>query len=133
MGILRFRVEGVAKSQPRRTRRDKWNPSLGVVAYYEWCDIVRHQVVGDPLKKFDFEISRINALFVLPIPPSYSKKQRTALAGQPHRVKPDVDNLLKGILDALFLNDSCVWCAHAEKWWCNEGQEPHAILSLEAD
>ena len=39
--------------------------------------------------------------FVMPIPKSLSRKQRSALMGKEHTKKPDLDNLIKAVLDAL--------------------------------
>jgi Holliday junction resolvase RusA-like endonuclease len=40
------------------------------------------------------------------MPQSWSKKKRVAMDGQPHQQKPDLDNLTKSLLDALFEDDS---------------------------
>jgi Holliday junction resolvase RusA-like endonuclease len=42
------------------------------------------------------------------MPPSWSKKKRVAMAGQPHKNKPDLDNLIKAFKDALCDDDSFV-------------------------
>lgn len=56
-----------------------------------------------------------------PIPKSYSKKKRAAMSGALHMNKPDSDNVVKAVLDALngcaFADDSAVSCVYAEKFW----------------
>ncbi len=59
--------------------------------------------------------------FVLPMPPSWSKKKRDAMDGQPHQQKPDLDNLKKSLLDALFEDDSHIWDARTSKVWGETG------------
>ena len=41
---------------------------------------------------------------------------------RPHRQKPDIDNLIKALLDALYADDSHVWKITAEKRWHYEGK-----------
>lgn len=43
----------------------------------------------------------LHLTFVMPIPASWSKKQRTSAIGRPHCGRPDLDNLVKTVLDAL--------------------------------
>lgn len=40
---------------------------------------------------------------------------------QPHQQKPDIDNLIKGILDALCDDDAFVYEVHASKEWTYSG------------
>lgn len=40
-------------------------------------------------------------LALFPVPSSYSRKRREALAGTPYTHKPDADNIAKAVLDAL--------------------------------
>lgn len=44
--------------------------------------------------------------FYMPIPNSWSQKKKDAAIGQPHTKKPDIDNLIKGLFDAL---NKAVW------------------------
>jgi Holliday junction resolvase RusA-like endonuclease len=71
--------------------------------------------------------------FIMPIPASWSKKQRTlALAGaMPHVTKPDLDNLVKLIKDALngvfWLDDKQVFSVIAAKYY---GEIPKTTVDL---
>jgi Holliday junction resolvase RusA-like endonuclease len=68
--------------------------------------------------------------FFLPMPPSWSKKKRARMKGQPHRQKPDIDNLVKSFLDALLGDDSTVWhLAGQEKRWSEHG---YIVATIEA-
>lgn len=63
----------------------------------------------------------LEAVFFLPMPKSWSAKKKLSMEGQPCKVKPDLDNITKGIKDALLLNDSNVWFEKVEKRWSYEG------------
>ena len=41
--------------------------------------------------------------------------------GQPHRVRPDTDNLWKSVGDSVFENDAHIHEIHASKVWAVEG------------
>ena len=41
--------------------------------------------------------------------------------GAAHQQKPDIDNLTKSLLDALFDDDSHIWDVRASKIWGYEG------------
>ena len=83
-------------------------------------------------KKFLTGVLKIDVLFVMPIPKSWSKKKREAIVGQPHMCKPDIDNLLKTVFDALegtfYKNDSQIFKINAKKVY---GYEPKTIYILE--
>lgn len=96
--------------KPRMTQRDRWAKRPAVVRYRAFCDEVRLRGVALP-------VCCSHVTFVMPMPPSWSKKKRAALAGQPHQQKPDVDNLLKSLMDALFEDDCSVWDIRATKIW----------------
>ena len=73
--------------------------------------------------------------FTMPIPQSYSNKKKKELEGQPHTKKPDLDNLVKAVLDALndvaFKDDSKIWRIMATKEY---GSEPKVWIGIhEAD
>lgn len=60
--------------------------------------------------------------FVLPMAPSWSKKKRAAMVGGPHLQQPDIDNLIKGVLDSFLKQDSPVWWVCATKVWGDQGE-----------
>jgi Holliday junction resolvase RusA-like endonuclease len=55
------------------------------------------------------------------MPQSWPEKKKALFDGQPHQQKPDVDNYLKGIMDALCDEDEHVYDAHPYKFWAREG------------
>lgn len=66
----------------------------------------------------------LEVVFHMPIAKSLSKTKQTAMLGEPHTQRPDLDNLVK-IFDALngliWKDDTQIWKIHAEKRWAREG------------
>lgn len=111
--MKKFNITPMGK--PRMTRADKWKKRPEVLRYRAFCDEVRlHNVT---LPESDYHV-----IFVLPMPPSWSKKKRAEYDGQPHQSKPDKDNLEKALLDAIFDNDSKIWDGRVTKIWGVTGQ-----------
>jgi Holliday junction resolvase RusA-like endonuclease len=52
------------------------------------------------------------------MPKSWSKRKKATMAKCPHTQKPDLDNLLKALLDACYDDDACVWhiCGLSKVW-----------------
>ena len=108
----RYEIKPVPK--PRMTRRDKWRKRPCVVRYHAFKDQVR--VSGIKLPDGGAWI-----LFKVPMPKSWSLKKKAEMLGTPCRSVPDVDNYLKALLDACYLDDSCVWDIRVTKQWATEG------------
>jgi Holliday junction resolvase RusA-like endonuclease len=64
---------------------------------------------------------RLDIIFYLPMPKSWSKKKRTEMNGTYHDQKPDIDNLAKAFMDAFGSEDKHVAILHAEKYWAEKG------------
>ena len=47
--------------------------------------------------------------------------------GKPCKSKPDLDNVLKGFMDALRTNDASVYAVSASKFW---SEQPGVVLSV---
>ena len=97
------------------TQRDKFRQRPEVMRYRAYKDEVRLRGVSIPE-------SGCRITFVIPMPESWSKKKRAELIGRPHQQKPDVDNLHKALMDAVFDDDSAVWDARITKIWGEKGQ-----------
>ena len=107
--------------KPRMTQQDKWRGKPGrkpvrpaVSKYRAFCDECRLKMVGVDLDGADI-------VFYMPMPPSWSKKKRAEMLGEPHRQKPDLDNLIKALADALHSDDSHISDIRARKVWANKG------------
>ena len=95
------------------TQRDKWKKRPCVLKYYAFKDECRLNNV---------EIPENGALieFYIPMPKSWSHKKKSKFALTPHRQRPDIDNLMKAIFDAVLIEDSHIWSVYALKFWAFE-------------
>ena len=108
-----YSIEPVAK--PRMTQRDKWARRPAVIRYMAFKDMCRLHGVKVPLGGADIT-------FFIPMPRSWSVSKKTAMDGLPHMQKPDIDNLLKALLDAVYQDDAKVWnIARLQKLWAYNG------------
>lgn len=101
--------------KPRMTRADKWKKRPEVMRYRAFCDHVR--LLGIYMPE-----SNSHVTFVLLMPKSWSKKKRAEMIGQPHQGKPDLDSLMKSLMDALFEVDTHIWDSRITKLWGENGQ-----------
>lgn len=104
----------VPVGKPRMTQRDRWKKRPAVLRYRAFCDEVRLRGVRVPE-------SGACITFVLPMPRSWSKQKKEEMDGRPHRQKPDADNLVKALLDALYSEDAGVWNFEVTKLWGSQG------------
>jgi len=96
------------------TQRDKWAKRPAVLRYRAFAEEVRARGVQVP------ESGAI-ITFGIPMPKSWSIKKKTAMLSAPHQQKPDIDNLLKALLDAVHKDDSGIWQITASKRWSENG------------
>ena len=102
--------------KPRMTRKDKWAERPSVLRYRAFADELRLKLDRD----WDFNHCDIE--FVIPMPPSWSKKQKALLDGMPHTQTPDIDNLQKALFDAHMAQDCGIHCLHkVRKRWGRTG------------
>lgn len=109
---VKYEIEPCPK--PRMTRRDKWQKRNCVLRYRAFCDHAR-------LLRISVPPAGGCITFVLPMPKSWSQKKKDAHNGQPHMQKPDVDNLLKALLDAMFTDDKHINDVRVKKVWGEKG------------
>ncbi len=101
----------------RQTKRDKWKKRPVVERYHKFRDDLRFACKSDNFELEDtFEI-----VFYIPMPKSWSKKKMIKMYDTPHNQKPDIDNLVKAVMDALMTDDKQVWKIKAEKRWSDSG------------
>ena len=55
------------------------------------------------------------------MPKSSSKKKKKEMNGNPHQSRPDVDNIMKGLMDCLFQEDAHIHTIYAKKVWSEIG------------
>ena len=98
-----FNITPIGK--PRMVKSDSWRKRPTVLNYWQYKDDLKEQA-----EKYCYSVPEIleNITFVLPMPDSWSKKKKEQMEGQPHKNKPDLDNIIKGFKDCLCENDSFV-------------------------
>lgn len=109
---IQIPVAPVAK--PRMTRSDKWKTRPAVLKYRQFKDDLRVNVKGTLEPRF-------SVIFLVPMPVSWSEKKKAAMYRMPHQQRPDVDNYLKGLMDALCVEDSHVYDVRSQKYWDYNG------------
>lgn len=131
MNVLSINIPGapIAKKRPRFVRRGKfvstYNPQETEEGRWLWeammCIPPDFGVIVDPVE--------VRATFFMPIPSSISAKKRTEL--NHHFKKPDVDNLLKFVLDCLngmlIKDDSQVYALSAQKLY---SENPRTCIEI---
>ena len=101
--------------KPRMVKNDSWRKRPCVQRYWEFKDKVRE--LGIEVSESDSHVT-----FVLPMPKSWPKKKRIEMDGKPHRQTPDLDNMCKALLDALFADDSHIHSMSLRKVWGASGE-----------
>jgi Holliday junction resolvase RusA-like endonuclease len=96
--------------KPRMTKRDKWARRPCVVEYFAYKDALIAVGIRDELRS-----GNVSMGFYLAMPDSWSAKKKRAMDGKPHQQKPDLDNLVKGVLDCL---DSDAHIHEIKAWKC---------------
>jgi Holliday junction resolvase RusA-like endonuclease len=103
-------IEIAPVAKPRMTQRDRWARRACVLRYFAFRDAFRPvMAILKPLEGYSIT-------FIVPMPMSWSKKQKIAMDGEPHMSRPDIDNFLKGVLDCL-PEDKHIWKIQMEKRW----------------
>ena len=105
----------VPVTKPRMTQRDKWKRRPAVLKYFAYRDEVKLNGINVP------EMGT-HITFVMPMPKSWSKKKKAEHLGEAHQQKPDVDNLTKALLDAIYEDDAHVWDIRTTKIWGEVGR-----------
>jgi len=112
----------------RMTQSDRWklNPNhidpkkrqrKSVAAYFAFKLDLQLQA-----KKMGYELGEyLDAVYLIPMPNSWSEKKKDKMNGLPCKVRPDIDNLCKIVVDSLKSEDGDVWIIKSEKRWAYKG------------
>ena len=104
--------------KPRMTRQDAWAKRPRVMRYFTFKDLLvkltkqQGLVLGNTIK----------VRLTIAMPKSWSKKKKDAMRGRYHQQRPDIDNILKAIMDSLLPEDSHIHTIVATKIWGDIGQ-----------
>lgn len=105
-------VIGEPVGKPRMTRRDKWlkPPRPCVAAYRQWADDARASAGRVPPAAVITQIT-VTAWFKIPA------SRTDVLPGDVYRQKPDGDNILKSVCDALWKSDEALGGMAVYRYW----------------
>lgn len=132
--MIKFTIPGqpVAKGRPKVTRWGAYTPEKTV--NYE--NLVKFSYIGEHKGKEILEdYLAIEIKFYFKIPKSTSKKKRKQMIEGKimHNKRPDIDNCIKSITDALneiaYKDDNQIVEIHAYKYY---SEEPRAEVSIES-
>lgn len=113
------------------TQRDRWQERKPVKKYRDWCDAAREAAGLRKLQKMDASAFYGVIVFAhFRIPKSYTKKRRVEIAGKMHCKKPDADNVIKAICDALFENDERIAMMQCYKYWAYDDEDSRLDVFL---
>lgn len=119
MKAVAFTIPGQPIGKPRMTQRDKWLTGARVrpevLAYRRWADLAR--IMARPVFHLVADPGGVILEAFFERPSSWSAKRKASAAGRPHRGKPDVDNVAKALLDALFGADEIIHDLRIRKSW----------------
>ena len=123
-----YMFDVIPMGAPRLTQSDRWktNPNHPdplkrqrkvVTQYWAFKTLLKLQA-----NQLQFELGNVlDALYLIPMPNSWSNKKKERMNGLPCEVKPHTDNIKKGLKDTLRKNDSDIWYEKAEKRWAYHG------------
>ena len=112
--------------KPRMTRSDKWKKRPCVERYWAYKDALRAAV------ELPDGLDNLMCRFYLPLPKSWSKKKKAAMAGAGHRQRPDIDNLTKAVFDSLLAEDSGIaYSVNCKMWEDEKGPRVEIIWRTE--
>jgi len=113
-----FRIKPKGKARPRVTSRGTFMPK-------DYTDYKKQLALLAASQRFKIDDESLNIKFYFEPPKSINKKvlkqhERDALIGSYHKAKPDLDNLVGAVMDALLADDSSIACINAQKLYGNE-------------
>ena len=108
-----FEVEKIV-AKPRMTRADKWKQRPVVLEYWKFADQMRRLADKQNMPKLP-QILELE--FCIAMPESWSEKKKKQYEDQLHTTKPDIDNLIKSVLDIFCENDSYISSIKATKYY----------------
>lgn len=113
--MIVYNKKGMAK--PRMTKSDSWKKRPVVLKYWEYKNDIKEWATQN-----NFSLgNEIYCVFHIPMPRTWSVKKKIKMNYQDHQQRPDIDNLLKGLMDALLEEDSHIHTVYARKIWSDKG------------
>jgi Holliday junction resolvase RusA-like endonuclease len=117
--VTKFNITPVPK--PRMTQKDKKRRGVAPrppVARYNAFKREVELLITPHIK----DLNGAHITFHMPTPKSWGRAKMIEHEGTPHKSTPDLDNLLKALMDAMYLDDKCVHTINfLGKRWAREG------------
>jgi Holliday junction resolvase RusA-like endonuclease len=114
----RLEFIGAPVAKPRMTQADRWKKRPVTEKYWKFKDAIKSTA-----RRQGFVLGQTyKVTFYMPLPKSMSMKRKQAMIGKPHKLRPDLDNLLKSLNDCLMDEDSSVYYVVAVKKWAIGGK-----------
>lgn len=123
-----FVVLGVPVAKPRQTRSDKWKRRPCVLKYRDWADKAR-EAMCHAMGTVSFTAGRLDVVAYFPLRKGLSAKVIEGVRGSVHMSKPDADNVLKAVSDALCRNDQMIHDMSVRKRW-DDGGGPRVEITI---
>ena len=116
MGAVRMTKSDTWKTNPNHINPLK-RQRPAVTKYWAWKNLLTLQA-----NQMGFVLGEhLDAVYLVPMPESWSAKKKEANNGMPCKSKPDIDNYVKAFLDALKKEDGDVWNIKAIKVYAYKG------------
>ena len=103
----------------RMTQSDRWrtNPEHENILKRQRSEVTRYFKYKEDLKNqsqiMNFEMQGVlNIIFCVPMPSSWSEKKKASFNKMPVKTKPDIDNYVKGFMDALLKEDGFLFAQY---------------------
>ena len=120
---ISFTVPGVPVAKPRQTRSDKWKKRPCVLRYREWADKAR-QAMYDATGTVSMIGGQLDVIAYFPTRSGWRSP------GSVHKLKPDADNILKAVSDAICRNeDQMIHDMSVKKRW-DDGNGPRVEITI---
>lgn len=100
--------------KPRMTRSDQWKKRKCVERYWQFKDDVRSHIQSLP--------EAFKVTFHIEMPTSWSERKKAKFEGKYHQSRPDIDNFLKAIMDAIAKEDGFIHTVEVKKRWARLGR-----------
>lgn len=104
-------------AKPRMTIGDRAGHRPIVRKYWQWKEDITLLAAAKNITIED----ELYVDFQIQIPKSWNWKLKAQMLAQPHRQRPDLDNLIKALQDALLNEDSHIYYIDAKKYWAEKG------------
>jgi Holliday junction resolvase RusA-like endonuclease len=122
-----YELKVTPNTKPRMTKRDRWKKRPCVNQYYAFKDEIKLKANLIGLQGLPGDITSLS--FIVPMPDSWSEVKKVRTDKSPHQQRPDLDNFLKGLQDALCKEDKGIWrIGNLEKRWGRVGK---IIISID--